>query len=116
MVLPPEVSDVTDEMLNTLVNQALKECSVAAKWPFLHESSTISTVANQQNYALPEDFLYGLKLVDDDHDDELEDVAPAQFFEWLGDSTPAATADTAPEYTVFYGEILLYPGPAAYGY
>ena len=112
MVLPPEVSDVTDTMLNTLVNQALKECSVAAKWPFLHESSTISTVANQQNYALPADFLYGLKLVDDDHDDELDYVAPAQFFEWYGNSTQASTADTASKYTVFNNEILLYPVPS----
>src|SRR5690606_9370458 len=113
MGLPPEVSDVTDAMLNTLVNQALKECSVAAKWPFLHTSTTITTQANRKNYSLPEDFLYGLKLVDNDRDDELEYVAPAQFFEWHGSQTRDSATSTASQFTIYDGEIYLYPTPSA---
>lgn len=113
MVLPPEVSDVSDININLLINQALKECSVAFKWPFLHTSTTITTVADQQEYALPADFLYGLKIVDDDHDAELEYVNPAQWFEWYGNSTQASTATTASKFTIYDDEVLLFPVPSA---
>ena len=113
MVLPPEVTDVSDTMINTLINQALKECSVASKWPFLHSSTTISTVAAQQNYALPADFLYGLKIVDDDKDTELEYIAPAQWLEWYGNATQESTATTATRFTIYNDEILLGPTPSA---
>lgn len=113
MVMPPEVTDVTDTMINTLINQGLKECSVAFKWPFLHASSTITTVADQQNYALPADFLYGLKIVDDDKDNELEYIAPAQWLEWYGNATQATTNTTSTQFTIYNDEILLYPTPSA---
>src|SRR5690606_40058994 len=96
----PEVADVTDTTVDTLVIQAWKECSVAANWPFLHTSTTITTQANRRNYALPEDFLYGLKLVDNDRDDELEYIAPAQFFEWHGSQTQDSATTTASQFTI----------------
>lgn len=109
---PPEVTDVTDGMLNTLINQSLQEISIAEKWPFLQTSSTVSVTDGTQNYDLPADFLYAETLVDDDHDTRIAYLTPGQFFQWYGNSTTSGETTTADVFTVWQNDIYLHPIPS----
>lgn len=107
-----ETGDISDAELNTLIDAAFDEISVAFKWPFLEKSTTVSTVASQQTYSLPADFLYGVALVDDDNDTTVPYIAPGLYFQRYGNDT-GNTATTADRWTIWESKIYLSPIPSA---
>ena len=91
-----EGSNVTDAELNLLIEQAMQEINVARRWRFLEDEVSITTVVDQQRYALPANFDYAIALVDDDFDDRLQFVSPAEFFNnWGNDTGNGATMSHA---------------------
>lgn len=62
----------TDEMSNTvlltILNQAIEDVASTTSWPWLEASTTITTVADQNNYSLPADFAKLEALYFDDRD------------------------------------------------
>lgn len=111
MVLPPEVSDVTDDYLNTMMNQSLLEVGTAFRWPFLEDSELITTVADQQAYALPADFLHAEAVVNNDTDCKVEYLASSRLFKMYGSSSTASSTQEARYWSLWNNELLFYPIP-----
>jgi len=57
-------SSFTNTALNRDINFALQEIAGEAEWPWLNGTTTVTTVANQQGYALPTDAIKVLAVVD----------------------------------------------------
>lgn len=107
-----EDTNVTDAQIVVLIGQAMSEISLAADWPFLQTSTTISAVDSQRPYALPSGFVKGVALVDDDYDENLEYVTPKVFFARYGNDT--GNESTRPShFTVWGTNILLHPIPTS---
>lgn len=112
MVLPPEVTDISDSNLDTLINQGILEVATAFQWTWLEASATVSAVDSQQNYSLPNDFHYGAALVDDDNDMNVPYMSPTDFFQEFGNDT--GNESTTPQFwTIWEDEIWLTPIPSA---
>lgn len=112
MGLPPEVTDVTDANINALLNQGYEELSIAYPWPWLEETANVSLTADTRTAALPNDYLHGNVLVDDDNDVELPYVAPTVFFRMTGNDTGNST--TTPNFfTIYEGNFHFSPIPSA---
>jgi len=112
MVTLIEDINVSDAEIVALIDSGMAEVGIADFWPFLEANSTVTTVADQQNYALPGDFEYAVSLVDDPNDQRVEYIAPAAFFSRFGNDTGNTSAD--PQYwTIWENEILISPIPSA---
>ena len=109
-----ESGHVTDAQINTLINQGLHEVSVAADWPFLYTSGTLSLADSTRTIAVPNDFLRAVTLIDGDNNVPLTYVAPNIFFGELGNDDDSES--TTPLAWTLYGSgpsIYLHPIPSA---
>jgi len=112
MGLPPEVSDVADAMIDTLLNQGLEEVAAWADWPWLETSATMSAVDSTRTIALPGDFLKAIKLVDDDWDYAVPYVSKEKLFTLVGNDT--GNENTRFQAWTIYGtNVMLSPIPQA---
>lgn len=106
-----EDDNITDAQLTVIINQGIHEVAVAAQWPWLEASSTVSFVDSQQTYALPADFHRAQSMVDDDHDTTIPYIAPSQFFELYGNDT-GNESDTPSYWTLWEDSIYFTPIPS----
>lgn len=107
-----ESQSISDTEINDMINAVMNEIGVAARWPFLQTSTTISTTAATQTYALPADFNYGSHVTDADNDSPLEVLSADQGWHLYGDGT-GTTATTATSFWLWGTNIYLYPVPSA---
>lgn len=110
MTLPPEVTDVADTMIDTLLNQGVEEVAVWADWPWLETSATLSATAGARTIALPVTFAKAIKLVDDDWDYAIPYYSSEKLFHLVGNDTDNdATRFNA--WTIYGSNIMLSPIP-----
>lgn len=107
-----EDTHVSDAEIVLLLNQGVDEIGVAAWWPFLESSTTITLVATQKEYALPNDFEFALALVDDDNDETIPYMAAQQVFNMYGNDT-GNDGTSFNFWTIWGTDIKLYPTPSA---
>jgi hypothetical protein len=105
----PEVTDVTDTYITLMLNQGIQEVALADQWRWLEASDTITTVVDQANYTLPDDFSFGLALVNVTNHVTVPQIAPQTYFHMFGDDDD--TSSNASHFTVFDGAIYLAPVP-----
>lgn len=104
--------DISDAEIESLISLCVQEISVATHWSFLEKSTTITTVADDKDYSLPNDFLYAIALTDDDHDTDVEYIAPTAYFDRFGNDTDN-TSGTADYWTIYNDVLILQPVPSA---
>ncbi|MEK0326782.1 MAG: hypothetical protein QQN63_13870, partial [Nitrosopumilus sp.] len=75
-------ASVTDAEIILLIDTCMDEISTISFWPFLQKNATITAVADQQTYAVPNDFMYAVALIDDDNDNiqDMYDFEPLNPF------------------------------------
>lgn len=103
--------NLSDAFLNTWINQSLHEIGTYARWRWLQETTTVTTVAGTQTYALPGDFQQAIALVDDDNDKKVPHISPARFLHLYGNDT-GNSGPTALAWTAYEGNIYLHPIPS----
>lgn len=107
-----EDTNVTDAQIVVLLNQGIEEIATVFPWPWLEETANVSLTADTRTVALPNDYLTGAVLVDDDNDTELPYVAPATFFRMIGNDTDNDSTD--PDFfTIYEGNFYFSPIPSA---
>jgi hypothetical protein len=107
-----EDTNVSDNEIIILLNQGLREIAVAFEWPFLQDAASLDLTDSTRTIALPNDFLYGAVLMDNDKDTILPFIAPATFFSEVGDG--GTRESTNPDFfTIWAGNIYLHPIPEA---
>lgn len=107
-----EDTNVTDAEIVTLINNCMHEISLAAHWPWLEASETLSAVDSQQAYSLPTSFEYMVAVVDDDNDTTVPYMAPSTFFQLYGNDT-GNESTTQQFYTIWEDQIYFTPIPEA---
>lgn len=107
-----DANTVTDAELNTIINQGLYEVSTAFSWPWLETTTDLSLTADVRYIDLPDNYDFGIALIDDDHDSALEHIGAKSFFTLIGNDTD--NEGTNPEFfTIFDGKIYLHPIPSS---
>ena len=104
-------ASVTDAEIILLIDTCMDEISTISFWPFLQKNTTVTAVANQQTYAVPNDFLYAVALVDDDNDNTVQPIAPHSFFAQFGNDT-GNTSTFAEFWMIWENKIYLSPIPS----
>lgn len=108
-----EDTNITDAQITVLINQAIHEIAVAADWPWLEASTTITLSDSTQTYALSSeasDFNRAQALVDDDNDETVEYISPSNFFALYGNDT--GNESTQPRFwTIWEDNIYISPIP-----
>lgn len=107
-----EETNVSDAEIVEIINNGMYEISLASEWPWLQETSTVTTVADQQAYTLPADFEFAIALVDDDNDTTVPFIAVEEFFRRYGNDT-GNTSTTPNFWTIWEDSIYLTPIPSA---
>lgn len=110
--LPPEVTDVSDTIINTLLNQGLEEVAVWADWPWLETSTTLSAAEDTRTIALPATFSKAIKLVDDDWDYTIPYYSSEKLFHMIGNDT-GNEGTRFMGWTIYGSNIMLSPIPSA---
>ncbi len=107
-----ETTNVSDAEIVVLINMAVDEISIADYWPFLEASATMSAVDSTRTIALPSNFEFAMALVDDDNDETIPYISPAQLWHEVGNDT--GNESTSFRYwTIWENLLYLTPIPQA---
>lgn len=107
-----EDTNVTDAQVNRLINIGLHEVSTAFPWAWLETSTDLSLTEDVRWIDLPDNYDYGIVLVDDDFDEALDHISTKRFFEIVGNDTGNESANPR-FWTIFDGKIYVHPIPNA---
>lgn len=83
-----EVDDLNDTKINNMLDQAVRDTSSRFHWPFLQTSTTITTVAATQTYAMPADHVHTFSITDQDRKVRLREVSKADIWQRYGSDFP----------------------------
>lgn len=106
-----ETDDWGDDKLNRILNRGLHVLSTRFKWPFLATSATITTVADQQEYALPSDVSRVEAIVEAGTRVRLQEVAPGLAWSQYGGDFTSSTSAT--HFFIWGSNVHLVPTPSA---
>lgn len=109
-------ADISDADLLTILNEGLREVATQHRWEWLFKSSTLTTVANTAEIALPADFMFmGMVQEDGTGNEPLQNISFSEYKYWYGDN--ASTSSTGTLFYIRYddgtGKIGIYPTPSA---
>lgn len=102
---------VTDAEIILLIDSCMDEISTVSFWPFLQKNATVTAVADQQTYAVPNDFMYAVALIDDDNDNTVAQISPQSFFAQFGNDT-GNKSTFAEFWMIWENKIYLSPIPS----
>lgn len=89
-----ETDDISNDKINPILDQGVREASSRFHWPFLQASSTVTVVDGTHVYSLPSDFQYLHTLIRDDTRIRLREVSASKAWNALGDSFPSGQAES----------------------
>lgn len=107
-----ESDDYTDDKVNNLINQALRDVSVRFDWPYLAKIDTIAVTGAQDTYALPSDTSRVEAVLLEGQAQPLNEVAPSVALREDG-TTPGSGTPTW--YFLWGNNVVLRPVPSASG-
>ena len=105
-----ESDDYTDDKVDNLINQAIRDLSVRFDWPFLAKIDTIAVTDATDTYPLPSDCSRVEAILLDGYSERLREMSPATALSEEGGVQAAGTPDSF----FLWGEsIVLRPQPSA---
>lgn len=102
---------VSNDELDTLINQGYHEVSVAFPWPWLETTADFTVTTAVRNYALPSNFDYAIAMIDTSTDKSIQHVAAKDYFEMYGQDS-STTGSRANFWTIFSGDAYFTPVPS----
>lgn len=107
-----EVDDFTDDKINAILDQGIRDCAVKFDWPFLAKSDSITLVGGTESYALPADLGKLRALVLDGTRYRLREISSNTAWENEGGLPGSGTPRT---FFIWGSNVLFRPIPDAAG-
>ncbi len=87
-----ETDDISNDKINNIVNQGIREMASRFRWPWLETTTTIAVVSGTRSYALPTDFQYLHSLLRASSRIRLRATSASKALGAYGDDFPTGTA------------------------
>lgn len=105
-----ETDDFTNDKINNLVNQGLRELATRFQWPWLQTTGTLTVVSGTRSYTLPSDFQYMHSVIRASTKIRLRAVSPTDALGAYGDDFPIGEAKG---YYLWNNDLLLTKEPSS---
>jgi hypothetical protein len=99
-----EATNVSNNDVNTYINQGYHELSVAFPWPWLETTADFTVGAGTRSYALPTNFDYAITMIDTGIDKAITHIAAKDFFEMVGQDS-SSTSASARMWTIYDNQV-----------
>jgi hypothetical protein len=106
-----ESKNITDAQFHELINQGYIELSVQYPWSWLETTADFTVTPDVRSYDLPDNFDYGITMIDTNTDRNIMYVPAKEFFELTGNDTDT-TAKAAELWTIFADKVYFHPVPS----
>jgi len=106
-----EDTSVTNAQIEELINQGYHELSTVFPWSWLETTGDFTVTKDVRSYDLPDNFDYGITMIDTNTDKAIEYVASKDFFEETGQDS-SLTSAAATLWTIFADKVYFHPVPS----